>query len=60
MKSLPKPQPKAEEVEQKVKRAAYETPAIVYEGFITTRAGSPINRGGADPSADPADLFGDD
>ena len=60
MKSLSKPQAKTEKTEQKVERAAYEAPAIVYEGFITTRAGSPINRGSSDPSADPADLFGND
>jgi hypothetical protein len=33
----------------------YEAPAIVYEGKITTRAGSPE---GAGDGVDPADLFG--
>jgi len=37
----------------------YETPAIIYDGMISTRAGSPL---GGEPSnnadgVDPADLF---
>lgn len=38
-------------------QCTYETPAIIYEGVITTRAGSPVN----DPDKsgiDPADIFG--
>lgn len=45
------------------KRAPYEAPAIIYEGLITTRAGSVPTS--ADPgsssfsgSADPANAFG--
>ena len=37
----------------------YEAPAIVYDGLISTRAGSPLG-GGSDNNADgvdPADLF---
>ena len=39
----------------------YEQPAIIYDGSITTRAGSPLGGGdgnGAD-GVDPADLFGE-
>jgi len=38
----------------------YETPAIIYEGIITTRAGSGLPGGGDPDSVDPADLFGND
>jgi hypothetical protein len=39
----------------------YHTPAIIYTGHITTRAGSPTSiNGSPDGSAvDPTDLFGD-
>ena len=40
----------------------YQPPAVIYEGTISTRAGSPI--GPISPSddrvVDPVDLFGDD
>lgn len=36
----------------------YEAPAIIYEGTITTRAGTPTGSG--DSGVDPADLFGSD
>ena len=42
-------------------RAPYESPAIIYEGLITTRAASrtePDN--GPDGSLDPADIFSSD
>ena len=42
-------------------RASYEAPAIIYEGVISTRAGTgdPLGDGsGSDDSVDPADLFG--
>lgn len=39
---------------------AYEVPAIIYEGTITTRAGSPEGGGDGESSIDPADLFGSD
>jgi hypothetical protein len=49
-KAASKPSPKRDHV--------YEAPAVVYEGVITTRAGTPIGgeQDGAD--VDPADLFG--
>ena len=43
-----------EQVEQ-----VYEVPAVIYDGLISTRAGSPLGSttsGGAD-GIDPADLF---
>ena len=43
------------------KKLAYQSPAIIYEGMITTRAGSPIGFGGdGEDSVDPANLFGND
>lgn len=36
----------------------YETPAVIYEGVITTRAGSPVGGGDSEKGVDPADLFG--
>ena len=44
-----------------IKRAPYEAPAIIYEGLITTRAGSvPVRPEGNDGSgaSDPAKAFG--
>jgi len=42
----------------KVKRAPYETPAIIYKGKISTRAGSPFSADTSKSNAvDPADLF---
>jgi len=38
----------------------YETPAIIYEGMITTRAGSALPGGEGGDAVDPADLFGND
>lgn len=35
----------------------YQAPAIIYEGKITTRAGTPLAPGNGD-GVDPADLFG--
>lgn len=43
-------------------KKVYEVPAIIYEGQITTRAGTvpgPIAGEGADP-IDPSGLFGND
>lgn len=43
----------------KVKQNRYEAPAIIFEGFISTRAGSVIGKNGeGENGADPADLFG--
>jgi len=37
----------------------YEAPAVIYEGLITTRAGTPTGSTDGDSNAvDPADLFG--
>lgn len=40
-------------------RLPYEAPAIIYEGLISTRAGSNLTGAGGDGAADAADLFGD-
>jgi hypothetical protein len=58
MKSAFQPQPKKQSTPGE--RLPYETPAIIHENYITTRAGSPIGfaRDG-DPAVDPADLFGE-
>lgn len=42
--------------QEQPERVPYEAPTIIYEGQITTRAGTPepSNQGGVDP----ADLFG--
>jgi hypothetical protein len=37
---------------------AYETPQIIFEGEITTRAGSPLFGPDGDNAVDPSDLFG--
>ncbi len=53
--------PKNENVKENVSiesRAVYESPAVVYEGKISTRAGSPLGPSGSD-GVDPADLFGE-
>ena len=36
----------------------YEAPAVIYEGMITTRAGTPTGNPDGDRAVDPADLFG--
>jgi len=41
---------------QPEKTPTYEIPAIVYEGMITTRAGTP--EGDGSEAVDPAELFG--
>lgn len=42
-------------------RASYEPPAIIYEGTISTRAGTPVGQEptSRDDGVDPADLFGE-
>lgn len=40
-------------------RSPYETPAVIYEGLISTRAGTTVLNGDGN-IADPADLFGSD
>jgi hypothetical protein len=39
-------------------KQTYEVPQIIYEGIMTTRAGSPFGRGEGESGVDPADLFG--
>ena len=44
---------------EKLPTEAYEAPAVIYDGLISTRAGSPLGSktgSGAD-GVDPADLF---
>jgi len=47
--------------DQEQDKKQYTPPAVIYDGAITTRAGSPLGGGdgnGAD-GVDPADLFGE-
>ncbi len=44
---------------RKSEKPVYESPAIIYEGTIGTRAGSIPGGGGID-DVDPGDLFGGD
>ena len=37
--------------------ASYEAPAIIFEGAISTRAGSPLGSTAGVDDIDPADLF---
>jgi hypothetical protein len=48
------------ETKEKIEKKPYEPPAIVHEGVVSTRTGSPPNLTGEDgePGVDPADLFG--
>lgn len=57
MKQFSKPE---RETPAQEERITYEAPAIIYEGKITTRAGTPTTGGNnLSPNIDPADLFGD-
>jgi hypothetical protein len=47
--------PEKEQLEEP--RAEYESPAIVYEDKISTRAGSPLGNPSGSDGIDPADLF---
>lgn len=50
---------KPESAQQDVgERAAYEAPAIIYEGELTTRAGSLFPGSTMDYDVDPTKLFG--
>jgi len=51
MKYLP------ESEKKNVVRAEYETPAIIYEDSITTRAGSPLGNPSGVDGINPDDLF---
>lgn len=46
---------KTNELQQK----PYESPRIIYESQITTRAGSPLSNPSSVDDIDPADLFGE-
>lgn len=50
-----KPEPRRQEQSE---RLPYEAPAIIYEGELTTRAGSLIPGSGLDYDVDPTKLFG--
>lgn len=54
------PENKQVKQETNVEVRAYEAPAVIYEGLISTRAGSPtsVDNGGAGHVIDPSDLFG--
>lgn len=49
--------PQSQHVKVSKERAPYETPAIIYEGLISTRAGSTVPLSPSD--ADPASVFSD-
>lgn len=49
--------PQSQHVKVSKERAPYETPAIIYEGLIGTRAGSTVPLSPSD--ADPASVFSD-
>ena len=49
-----KTSPQSDQREVSTAREPYEAPAIIYEGLITTRAGSPILN---EPDTDPANIF---
>ena len=50
------------EAKEKREKKSYEPPSIIYEGLISTRAGSPTSLSGESEGGaslvDPADLFG--
>ncbi len=48
------------EPKKQEKRTPYEPPRIIYQGKISTRAGSPLGTGpdSSPNGVDPADLFG--
>ncbi len=54
-----KTSPQAEKKGLIGKREPYEAPAIIYEGQITTRSGSPdtTSGGSSQPNMDPANIF---
>ena len=54
MKHLPKKDQMASFQEQRV---AYEAPAVIYEGVISTRAGSPLSNPSEVDGIDPDELF---
>lgn len=49
-----------QEQEVNVEERVYEAPAVIYEGKISTRAGSPtsVDDGASGHVIDPSDLFG--
>lgn len=51
--------PKSEEKQAQEDEISYEAPAIIYEGIISTRAGSTPADVPGDDEASGVDLFGD-
>ena len=49
---------KKDRTKQVESKKQYEAPAIVYEGMIATRAGTPFFAPPDNNQVDPADLFG--
>jgi len=48
----------SEQIQSSTKREPYEAPAIIYEGLITTRSGSPIGSpNNNSDGVDPANIF---
>lgn len=43
---------------KQIAEKVYEVPSVIYEGYITTRAGSPVGNPNTNDGVDPADLFG--
>lgn len=46
------------DVATETNKPVYEPPQIIYEGLVTTRAGTPEPPRPGDGGVDPADLFG--
>lgn len=51
--------PISEHSQQPLEEIIYEAPSIIYEGMISTRAGSTPNDAPAEDEASGVDLFGD-
>jgi hypothetical protein len=51
-------EPKQKEQPSQKDSLPYETPAVIHESLITTRAGTPFGNPDDDANVDPADLFG--
>ncbi len=48
--------PESENPQEK-EQIVYEAPAIIYEGVVSTRAGSPLGNPAGVDDIDPSDLF---
>ncbi|MDJ0754582.1 MAG: hypothetical protein QNJ45_13745 [Ardenticatenaceae bacterium] len=51
--------PKTEQTHKPLEEIIYEAPSIIYEGMISTRAGSTPTDAPAEDEASGVDLFGD-